>query len=506
MDYYDTIIVGAGVAGLYTAYKLLKKHKNIKLAVLESTKYIGGRLHTIDYDGIKVDGGGARFNTEQSRILNLIHELGLDDKKIPITNTTNYLPINPKYNKELETLFPTIDEFIIFFKKLNIPDKQLLNTTIIDYVKQNLENKKEYTTLAEYLENIYPYYSELAILNAKEAYKLFTNEFSPNKKYMILNGGLQQITDTLLDKIKDKIDIHKETPLISIKKSDARYILTSTDNKSFTCSNIILAIPKPKLMKLTYLSLARHLFDSVETTPLYRIYARYPKNKDGKVWFDGLDKIVTNLYIKYIIPINVDKGVIMISYTDGKYANYWFEQMSNGTFEQELTKQLKLLFPNIDIPKPKWYKHCPWIIGAGYWKPKYDRLKYLPKIIKPLRNNNIYICGENYSSHQAWVEGSLETADLVLKHFNRVKRTQKGGKEKEYTLQEVEKHNKKTDAWIIINGIVADITEWIPKHPGGDIIMKGVGKDASKLFNTIGHDSYAKKMLQKYKIGKLKIN
>ena len=235
MDYYDTIIVGAGVAGLYTAYKLLKKHKNIKLAVLESTQYIGGRLHTIDYDGIKVDGGGARFNTEQSRILNLIHELGLDDKKIPITNTTNYLPINPKYNKELETLFPTIDEFIIFFKKLNIPDKQLLNTTIIDYVKQNLENKKEYTTLAEYLENIYPYYSELAILNAKEAYKLFTNEFSPNKKYMILNGGLQQITDTLLDKIKDKIDIHKETPLISIKKSDARYILTSTDNKSFTC-------------------------------------------------------------------------------------------------------------------------------------------------------------------------------------------------------------------------------------------------------------------------------
>ena len=51
---------------------------------------------------------------------------------------------------------------------------------------------------------------------------------------------------------------------------------------------------------------------------------------------------------------------------------------------------------------------------------------------------------------------------------------------------------------------VADITEWIPKHPGGDIIMKGVGKDATSLFNNVGHDDYAKKMLKKYQIGILK--
>ncbi len=515
MNYYDIIIAGAGVAGLYTAYKLINKHKKLKICILESSQYIGGRLHTINYDGIKVDGGGARFNTDQHRILTLIHELGLDSKKIDITNTINYKPIHPKYNKELETTFPSIDHFIqymsTYIKDHNISKNELLNHTILEFVHKYLE--KQFPTLEEYLQNIYPYYSELAILNAKEAYELFTHEFSPNAKYMILNGGLQQITDTLLHKLKGKVTILQETPLESIKKDSARYIITS-NNKQFKCSHIILALPKPKLLKIKYLYKAKPLLNSIENTPLYRIYARYPKNKNGKVWFDGMEKISTNLNIKYIIPMNYEKGVIMISYTDGKYANYWMDQLSNGTFETELNKELKLIFPDIDIPKVKWYKHCPWIMGAGYWKPGFDRHEYLHKIIKPFKNDEIYICGENYSSHQAWVEGSLETSDLVLKYFNDIhmsrtlkniklknKKTQKGGNEKKYTLAEVAKHNKKSDAWIVINNIVADITEWIPKHPGGDIIMKGVGKDATKLFNSIGHDDYAKKMLKKYKIG-----
>ena len=80
----------------------------------------------------------------------------------------------------------------------------------------------------------------------------------------------------------------------------------------------------------------------------------------------------------------------------------------------------------------------------------------------------------------------------------------KTNKTKEYTLDEVAKHNTKSDAWIVINGKVANITKWIPNHPGGDIIMKGVGKDATKLFESIGHDDYAKKMFKKYQIGIIK--
>jgi hypothetical protein len=108
----------------------------------------------------------------------------------------------------------------------------------------------------------------------------------------------------------------------------------------------------------------------------------------------------------------------MISYTDSKYARYWDKQLANGTFEKTLIKQLKMLFPNKNIPKAKWYKHCHWEMGAGYWKKGSNRKDILPKMIQPLGSDeDIYICGENYSSHQAWVEGSLETVDIMMQRL-----------------------------------------------------------------------------------------
>ena len=587
-NYYDYVVVGAGVSGLYTAHELYKKYPSASICVLEATAYIGGRLHSIKYDGLIMDGGGARFNTDQHRIVSLIKELNLWDKVIPIKTDSTYKPVNDTY-KSLAQVFPTIDEFIKYMKKYikdnNIKRDTLVNTTIIEFAEKHFI--KEYPNINHYLINIYPYYSELIVLNALESINLFSNELSEKTNYFILNGGLEQITETLYNKLKKlkqnkncnnnkcNIDIYKETPVLEIKHEqndigiDSHKYIIKTDNmgsqasneqgKIFTAKNIIITIPKNKLIKIkfslsggnhnnhTKLKEFKNNINSVQNEPLYRIYARYPLDKKtNKVWFDGMGKIVTDLPIKYIIPNNYKKGVIMISYTDSKFARYWVKQVADGTFETTLNKQLKQLFPDIDIPKAKWYKHCPWVSGAGYWKKGYDRKVIMPKMIQPLGSNeNIYICGENYSSHQAWVEGSLETSEMVLDKLDRnrssqkektktikkvqninnvtkvknmknmnINKVMKGGKtkkntklntkEKEYTLEEVAKHNTKSDAWIVIHGKVANITNWIPKHPGGDIIMKGVGKDATTLFNSIGHDDYAKKMLKQYQIGILK--
>jgi len=454
---YDYIIVGAGISGLYTAYELCKKYPSAKICILEATKYIGGRLHSIKYDGLIMDGGGARFNTDQHRIISLIKEVGLWDKVIPIVGETTYKPVYNTSGKSklsslssLEHVFPKIDDFIIYMKKYikekNIKRDKLINTTIIEFATDHFS--KEYPEIKQYLINIYPYYSELVVLNALESINLFSNELSEKTKYFILNGGLEQLAETIYNKLlelkkthKCNIDIYKETPVESIYNGISiinngqigNVVKTNTNNKNndkeknFICNKLILTIPKNKLLqiKITMNSVKNgndridkllKNINSIQNEPLYRIYARYPIDKNThKVWFDGIGKIVTNLPIKYIIPINYEKGVIMISYTDSKFAKYWFKQIGDGTFEVTLNKQLKQLFPNIDIPKAKWFKHCPWISGAGYWKKGYDRKIIMPQMIEPLgRHKNLYICGENYSSHQAWVEGSLETSNMVL--------------------------------------------------------------------------------------------
>ena len=572
--YYDYVIVGAGISGLYTAHELCKKYPSAKICILEATKYIGGRLHSIKYDGLIMDGGGARFNTEQYRIISLIKEVGLWNKVIPIGSDITYKPVNDTASTDLKTNFPIIDDFIVFMKKYikenHIKRETLINTTILEFAVKHFS--KDYPKIKQYLINIYPYYSELGVLNTVEGLNLFSNEFSDKTKYYILNGGLEQLTETIYNKLKDlnktkkcNIDIYEETPVLEIseglclKNRQTGHVITTekqdktNDKIEFIANKLILTIPKNKLsqIKITMNSLKNNngkdridkLFkniNSVQNEPLYRIYARYPLDKKThKVWFDGMGKISTNLPIKYVIPVNYENCVIMISYTDSKFARYWFKQVSEGTFEDTLNKQLKQLFPDIDIPKAKWYKHCPWISGAGYWKKGYDKNIIMPQMIEALgHHKNLYICGENYSSHQAWVEGALETSDMVLDKiykyshlFNKSNKSKKkysenknsdkkmsGGnkktkkntaiaktnKTKEYTLDEVAKHNTKSDAWIVINGKVANITKWIPNHPGGDIIMKGVGKDATKLFESIGHDDYAKKIFKKYQIGIIK--
>ncbi|KAG9103070.1 hypothetical protein FRC06_000309 [Ceratobasidium sp. 370] len=57
-----------------------------------------------------------------------------------------------------------------------------------------------------------------------------------------------------------------------------------------------------------------------------------------------------------------------------------------------------------------------------------------------------------------------------------------------YTIEEVAKHNKKDDCWVIIDGQVLDVTKFLPDHPGGEkAILLYAGRDATEEFNML-HD------------------
>jgi len=49
-----------------------------------------------------------------------------------------------------------------------------------------------------------------------------------------------------------------------------------------------------------------------------------------------------------------------------------------------------------------------------------------------------------------------------------------------FTREEVFRHRKKEDCWIVLHGKVYDVTSWLNKHPGGaKLLLDHAGEDAS---------------------------
>jgi cytochrome b involved in lipid metabolism len=77
--------------------------------------------------------------------------------------------------------------------------------------------------------------------------------------------------------------------------------------------------------------------------------------------------------------------------------------------------------------------------------------------------------------------------------------------DKEFSLEEIAKHNTKEDLWIAVKGIVMDVTNWTDEHPGGpQALFSHMGKDASEEFEMLHDDEVIPKYAPDIVIGKVK--
>ncbi len=80
---------------------------------------------------------------------------------------------------------------------------------------------------------------------------------------------------------------------------------------------------------------------------------------------------------------------------------------------------------------------------------------------------------------------------------------------------EVAMHGSETDCWTYVGDTVYDITEYVPRHPGGDTILLACGGDGTTLFEQrktengekvgsgLPHSAGATSQLSAYAIGDL---
>ena len=537
---YDLVIIGGGLAGLYTLYKLSKKYNHLKILLLESGQRYGGRIYsykeTIDGQDYIMDLGAGRLGHHQPLINDLINELGLKPKIVDIPNTKTYIEVaeNGKVHNKTHFKDYIMGKLTKFFFSPLIT--KLGKSMLQKYYLCELIKKYVSISFSQKVASIFEYSSDLNEFNAYDAIEYFKHDYNSETKFFTLNGGLEQIIEHLIIAIK-KTRSYKLKNIRLLNLSNVENITNKNTNNLFKIEvnnyktakiyniyskYVVCAVPKKTLEKLELFKPILRDLNSINSINLLRIYEIYNKT-NGETWFKNVEKTITNSQVQFVIPINPNNGLIMSSYSDCANANYWNLLLAKRGLEfvkAKLNIKLNQIFSiyNISVPQSKYIKMYFWDAGVACWKKNVDSDYISSKLLNPLPN--VFIIGENYSKYQAWCEGALMTSEnsitklVTLLMTNNTATRKKGGKKmkqikiKQYnnlTLEEVKKHNKKEDAWTIIENKVYNITSWIPKHPGGEIIMQALGKDATQLFIANNHPSYVKKtILPKYYIGTLK--
>jgi len=478
---YDVIIIGGGISGLFTAYKLSKTGLNILM--IEANPNFGGRIQTAEKNGLTYECGAARFHDSHTKLLTLIDELNLTDKIATLPREMKHIlrGYKKKYPYKTDHDLSLTDLFKNAVKKgEDYPSKTLTNLTFFQYLTQVYDFET-----ATFMKDAFGYDSEFIYLNADAAIEMFKEDLFAEGNYHVLDGGLSQI----IKKLEGNLNKCSNVEIIKgqkVKEIFDDHILIGEDEYYF--KNLVCAVPQKSLQQFKYFK-DHDQIDSVKSSPLLRIYAKYPKKN---LWFKGIKRTTTDNHIRHIIPIDYDSGLIMISYTDGEYAKVWSKAHANGDeyLIKSLHKEIKSLF-GIEPPKPEFISVHYWNEGFHTWNSGFTMDYAYQKMLNPFQEKNIFVCGEAFSRKQGWIEGALESCYDILKILPVLK---ENGIEVEFdqelieydeddeivikymTIEEVLEEGE-NELLIIEVGKekrIYDVSKWIPLHPGGSAIFSGI--------------------------------
>lgn len=438
---YDIVIIGGGIGGLYCAYKLLKGGFSGSLVVLEKEKKLGGRVHTYTDKHMMVEAGAGRFHNGHVRVIELIRELGLSRKVLPLVGTAVFAPSDGRgvvMNSVLDApgAWPVLDGALdVALGAQNIPSSGLISRVIVasqlrsaDYLRSVsfLDYAKTVLTAeeVEFVLATFGYYSELVIMNAYDSIALM-GELGPGNQFFWLKGGLSQIISELagnIEKMGGVIRLGKSVD--KVEYVGGEFVVSCAENaktRVILGKQCICALPKQVMEKISFVGVGSRAWKArmrkeLVCAPLCRIYAKFAK---GDVWFRGLPKMTTNNPLRMIIPISEKDGVIMISYSDNVFADFWhkLEQKAGISGVIDMLRRLIMLSCGVVMPKPVAVRVFYWGCGVGYWGVGSDSSRFFEEMMCLAGDDvPLFLCGEHYSmSHQQWMEGALETAEKVVR-------------------------------------------------------------------------------------------
>ena len=509
-DVLDVAIVGAGVAGVYTGWRLLTDpppgQPVPRVQVFEASHRVGGRLLSVEPPGIPgvfCELGGMRFMSSQPRVRSLIENKlrlrtrpffvgepenlnymrGQQFRNVDLTNHVN-VPYDlswSEHGEDVDSLLSTVlDQLIPGVTKMQGPDlREFLATyevdgrLIFDWGFWNLLARGMSHEAYELARVTSGYDTPMLNWNAFDTISL-NFDLSPGVTFSALVDGYQAVPLTIAGLFEEaggtvnlghRLEAFDEGPSGSI----VLRIRDETGVRTVTAKALVLAMPRRSLELIDPSGPildpdrreVRAMIESVTPIPLFKICVAY-----DFPWWESLGvtkgRTVTDLPIRQCYywataqAVGADpdnrKGVLLASYDDGQNTAFWggltdpdhhppFEPTQDRFTEQhpgsqewsdyaptaamvgEVDRQLRELHDVRYTPTPYAAAYMDWGVdpyggGVNFWNIHARSPEVIPRMTQPVPPLPVYVCGEAYSNGQGWVEGALETAELVLQdHF-----------------------------------------------------------------------------------------
>lgn len=405
---YDFIIIGSGIAGLYSAYKILHESPQCSILILERNKraWLGGRTSNEEFYGATiVTGAGIGRQKKDKLLLSLLKQLNIPH---------HAYTVNKKYAPNVDNI--DVNKIVSYLKKkYNKTPFLYKNKTFREFALDLLGEKTYYDFITS---TGYTDYENADIHDTLYYYGMDDN----SNKLDAFFVSWKQLVDTIIDKLlKYNVDIKSSSNVIQFNrldecKSSCGYIVACENGAKYKCIKVIVATTISSIQKLFPLT-KYPIYKQIHGQPFLRLYGKF-SGKSAIIMKNAVKSytVVSGPLYK-IIPINTSKGVYMIAYNDNNATVYLKNHLNNTIanrklFARLLEKSLCLPFESLKLDA---IIDFYWPIGTHYYEPLSgykNRIEFIRNAQHPM--SGVVVVGEVVALDQGWVEGALDSVELAV--------------------------------------------------------------------------------------------
>lgn len=396
MEEVDIAIIGGGVSGLYTAWRLAADagESNKRIAVLEESSRLGGRLWSVGMrqeNAIPAELGGMFFSDAQTLVYDLCTtELGLKRESVTSRPDFAYLrghrfriedfdkPGILPYRLAPDEQGKAYHELLLFALRRILPE-------LDDYWPLN--PKSSPSELVRYLRNatyrdrplkFWGFWNLLSNAVSNEAYLCLRDIVSSHSLFSNWNGrdaifsivmdltgswfrisdGYQRVADRLGERIEENgasIRLRSRVTRIDSRENGKLDVIFQRDGtqEKLRANHVVLALPKGAILSLDPNSVilrspeAMDLLDSVESVAACKIFMTFNKpwwrdapDGPGRIERGSLAISHTDLPMRQCYYLGTDpntgEGLLLASYGDAQSVPFWSTLMTDSGRYTEL--------------------------------------------------------------------------------------------------------------------------------------------------------------------------